>query len=196
MLASKNALTLEGHIGWAMNRAAVMDRVVSQSKPCLMAQSGFNAGHSACLLLEKQSRLSKLISFTKKHPHDSRAAKTSVVGEAYVKKHWPHRHTIIGGDSQKTIPLFVKSHASLGRVLDLVFVDGGHSFKCAYADLQNFAQLARPRCVVIMDDVCDQVKHCWQKGPTKAWKKALDEGMVIQHGSSQDLVWGRFVTKG
>ena len=195
VLAEKKCAPFEGHIGWDMNKSSLIGQVVSDTRPCcLIAQTGFNAGHSACLLLEAAPH-AKLISFTVEHDKGGNAAMASKTGADYVNLHWPSRHTIIFGRSEDTVPAFAQTHAALGRILDVVLVDGGHSFKCAYADLKNLALLARPGAIVLVDDVMLKPEKQWQTGPTKAWRRALEEGWVEQLGGGSQLVWGRFVVK-
>ena len=92
---------------------------------------------------------------------------------------------------------FGGAHVSqcVGSCLDVLLVDGGHSYKCCYADILNFRPLARKSALLIVDDVRGKPKYNWEKGPTSAWRAAIDAGIVVQIGCKNGLAWGHYKTK-
>ena len=108
---------------------------------------GFNAGHSAEVILSANKE-AHVTSF------DLGAHSYAYVGKAYIDKKFPGRHTIIYGDSKITVP---KQEGNLPKSnnghYECFFIDGGHDYETAKADIQNCSRLARPCAMVMMDDV-------------------------------------------
>lgn len=132
-----------------------------------IAQTGFNGGHSAVALLETRSNI-RLTSFDI-HEHDYISA-----AEQYVNKTYPQRHTLIEGDSVKTVPWYK------GTLFDAVFIDGGHEVDVAYADIVNLQRHTKPGGIIIVDDYLPHMP--FGQGPVVAWQRAKDEGAVEEVG--------------
>lgn len=179
----------EGHVG--MSGRADMLRSLLPRRCHSIGQTGFNAGHSADLLLEASSQ-SKMVSFQLRAKVGSDARHASDTGSEFINAKFPSRHTIIYGNSQKTLVRFGHEHACIGPFFDFVLVDGGHSYKCAMADLLNFRPLTRSDGVVVVDDVRRVPKHSWEKGPSKAWRDAVKKGVILELGCKNGLAWGRY----
>ena len=62
----------------------------------------------------------------------------------YIDAYYPGRHSLILGDSTVTVPKCIGKY-------DVIFIDGGHDYEVASADLQNAKKLARKNTIV-MDD--------------------------------------------
>jgi Methyltransferase domain len=107
------------------------------------------------------------------------------VAKRLIDKKFPGRHTLVCGDSRDTVPAFAARNPGLR--FDLVFIDGGHDYEVAKADLMNMRPLCTDTTVVIMDDLMPE----WPfgEGPTRSWDEAIDEGLVSQDESCQA---GRF----
>lgn len=127
---------------------------------------GFNAGHSAEVILSANKE-AKLTSF------DLNVHSYTSVGKDYIDKKFPGRHTFVAGDSKETIP----KHDGL---YECFFIDGGHDYETAKADILNCKRLARPCAMVMIDDVVlPPVKDVeYSKGPTQAIIEAINDGLI------------------
>lgn len=155
---------------------------------------GFNAGHSAevflknnpdCTLTSFDMGMYRCVSYSKK----------------YIDAIYPNRHTLILGDSTVTVPRYINDNP--GKTFDVIFIDGGHEYAVANADIENCKMLATPETIIMMDDVCSadgQVTN-YVNGPTKAWKEYVKNGGIVELGN-EDYVpwtkahWGRGMTWG
>jgi predicted O-methyltransferase YrrM len=132
---------------------------------------GFNAGHSANIFLQNNNTLI-LTSF------DIGFYRSVEMGKKFIDEHYPNRHTLILGDSKITLPKFIENNPQIK--FDLIFIDGGHDFETALADVTNSLQLCHSDTVIIMDDVVHT--KGWEQhytiGPTRAWKFMEDAGKI------------------
>ena len=87
---------------------------------------GFNAGHSADLFLNINQNI-KVTSF------DIGVHKYVDYGKKFIDNKYPGRHSLILGDSKKTIPDFFQGNSNIK--FDLIFIDGDHSEVGAISDL-------------------------------------------------------------
>jgi hypothetical protein len=147
---------------------------------------GFNAGHSAELFLQANSEV-KVVSFDLGEHAYGKAAKE------YIDMKFPGRHEIIWGDSTKTVPAYQ------GEPFDLIFIDGGHTYAIALADLRNCAAFAKKdgTTMVVLDDTnrTSGWIHPVNTDIMNAWKKVLEEGLVKEDGY-QDYTYARGITWG
>ncbi len=95
-------------------------------------------------------------------------------GKIYINNKFPNRHTLVFGDSRQTLPRFKNNN---DIKFDLIFIDGGHSYEVAYADLINCRNLAHSETIVIMDDI---VSDRPQDGPSKAWKDLINANLLYE----------------
>ena len=139
-----------------------------------LLQVGFNAGHSAATLLDAGGPDAHLVSFDLgEHPCTTPA-------EAHVSATYPGQHTLVLGDSQKTLPQWAEDAAAAEKRFDLCFVDGGHSFEVASSDLLNLRAYAHAGTLVVMDDITPE--FYWGRGPTSAWSQAEARGDLTTLG--------------
>jgi hypothetical protein len=135
----------------------------------LVGEIGFNVGFSSYAFLTAHPD-TKVISFDLGGHRGTRFAKR------LIDKRFPGRHTLIYGDSTKTVPEFAEKNPDLR--FDLFFIDGGHEYEIARTDILNVKPLCTEKTVVVMDDLTPW--RDWGKGPTKAWTEAIQEGLIHQ----------------
>jgi predicted O-methyltransferase YrrM len=114
-----------------------------------ICEIGFNAGHSALLMLlmRDMTPTDFLIFDIGEHKYMRPAFE-------YLNSVFPHvRFTLVVGDSTKTIPQWITNHPEEVGTYDVVHVDGGHSFDCITNDSRNSLQLAGHGSLLIYDDV-------------------------------------------
>ena len=140
-----------------------------------IVEIGFNGGFSAQTFLLSHPETTVLSFDLGKR----RAART---GKAYIDSLFPGRHMLIEGDSRVTVPAFAREHPTVN--FDLAFIDGGHAYENAWADIISMRALCRSDTVVVMDDLVPW--RPWGAGPAKAWAQALAEGLVEQQELYQD----------
>lgn len=141
----------------------------------LIAEVGFNTGLSSFALLSSRPD-AHVVSFD--------IGTHTYVGAAkrYIDMHFPGRHTLILGDSRETVPRYAEENPDTH--FDLVFIDGGHDYDVAAADIANFRSLSRAGTAVVMDDLMPWMR--WGVGPTEAWSEAVRQGVVVQEELVQD----------
>jgi predicted O-methyltransferase YrrM len=153
---------------------------------------GFNAGHSSEVFL-KHNNTSKVVSF------DLGEYVSVDFGKDYIDSMYPDRHTLILGDSTQTVPKYILDNS--GVKFDLIFIDGGHEYEIAIADIQNCYHLAHKNTIVIVDDVV--FTPGWEQhytvGPTQAWTEYLTSGKITELGrkdyrNGRGIAWGRYLT--
>ena len=131
-----------------------------------IAEIGFNVGFSALAFLESSPQAS-VVSF---EVNERRAV---LFAKGFVDERYPGRHELVIGDSMETLPRYADAHR---HTFDLVFVDGGHSKEIADSDIRHACRLARPRGLVVVDDVIPWFK--WGAGPYAAWNEAVAAGLL------------------
>ena len=151
---------------------------------------GFNAGHSADVFL-KNNPNSTLVSFDIGDHEYVHTAKR------YIDLHYPNRHTLILGDSTVTIPQYVEQNNN--KNFDVIFIDGGHEYATARADLLNCRKLSHTNTLVLLDDTI--YKKEWEVeytiGPTNAWVELLNDHSLIELGRKEyrlgrGMSWGKY----
>jgi len=141
----------------------------------LIAEIGFNAGVSAEFFL-KSCPTSKMISFDIiHHPY-------VMAGKAYIDEKYPDRHTMIAGDSAKSVPNFASIYG--GAKMDVIFVDGNHLYEYAKKDVINMKELADENTLVLLDNV-SPMRGCAVE-VYLAWKHLLQIGF-IKHVGFEEL---------
>jgi hypothetical protein len=115
----------------------------------------------------------------------------------------PERHTLILGDSTKTIPTFYKNIVTESLVYDFFFIDGGHDENTAKADLENCHRIAKQNnhpTIVLLNDTVSNLEwvEFWNIGPNAAWKNAIQSGMIQEidskdYGPGKGMSWGYYI---
>jgi hypothetical protein len=159
----------------------------------LIAETGFNTGGSSRAFLSARSD-TRVVSFDiGEHTSSVQRAK------ADIDRLFPDRHELVLGDSTRTLPAYAEAHP--GRRFDLIFVDGGHDYEVAKADLLNFRAMSHVNTIVIIDDLTPW--WVWGEGPTRVWQEAISEGWITDatlfkngqiaadtQGRGSDAIWG------
>ena len=142
----------------------------------LIGEIGFNAGFSSYAFLEESKPEVKVVSF------DIGTHDYVQPAKAFIDERFAGRHTLIIGDSRSTVPAFHEQHPE--SIFDLVFIDGGHAYEVAKADLVNMRPLSNQDTAIVMDDLTPWFG--WGKGPTQAWTEMISEGVVKQQELFKD----------
>ena len=176
--------------GYCHNKNQIKDLIDLTSKENIhVMEIGFNAGHSAEIFLENNKTL-KLTSFDLgKYDYTS-------IGKQYLDITYPNRHTLILGDSILTVPDYIKNNFI---TFDVIFIDGGHDYFVANADLENCFKLAHKDTIIILDDTVytSEWKCFWNDGPTKAWTECLFNKKITEIDKKDyqfgiGMSWGKF----
>lgn len=181
----------EGHCGLNPNQVSILKNIVSDSNVKSVMEIGFNAGHSADVMLFANSSI-KLTSF------DLGIHAYVLHAKEYMDKTYPARHELILGDSMQTVPEFIAANGANTK-FDVIFIDGGHTYDLAKADLTNCKNLAHPNTIVILDDT--MYTPGWEReytiGPTRVWEEALASNQVSElmrydFSPGMGMTWGKY----
>ena len=141
---------------------------------------GFNAGHSAAVLLSSSPVLTLESFDLLSLPHSEATLR-------YIQRQFPSRVHAHKGDSALTVP-----NARLRSPCDLVLVDGRHQFQAVIRDVINLQRHASPDALYLVDDVCDR-RRCesWNEGgavhfggPTLAVCELIRSGLMVMVDSA------------
>jgi len=149
--------------GASVQEAQYLQEVTRRTHARRIAEVGFNVGFSSIAFLESSPDVT-VVSFEL----DRRRAVE--MAKQYVDERYPGRHELVVGTSLQTLPAYEADQ------FDLVFVDGGHEYEVAAADIHNAARIAKPNGLVIVDDLVPW--YPWGVGPTQAWEEAIGEGLI------------------
>jgi len=166
-LLGKGFTDFEGFSQQLPQQVEDLGKCVSNDSIKTMLEIGFNAGHSAEVFLATNPNI-HLTSY------DLKAHDYTATGKEFIDLAYPGRHTIIYGDSMITVREDKNTY-------DAFFIDGGHDYKCANADVRNCYKLANHGSLVIVDDVVSPINQReWTEGPSRVWNEVLEEGLVKQ----------------
>jgi predicted O-methyltransferase YrrM len=188
-LIEKNVRAIEGYSQQLPNQVADLINLSKNSVHSM--EIGFNAGHSADLILKNNPNV-LLTSFDMGEHASVQHAKW------YIDKTYPGRHTLILGDSTKTVPKFIAENP--GKVFDFIFIDGGHIHPVPTIDMDNCSKLADSNTVVALDDVVfdRSISRHWNAGPNTAWEFFLGSGKLVEkvrhiYEPGRGMCWGTYV---
>lgn len=164
---------------------------ISKGSNINIMEIGFNAGHSAEIFLHFNRTLT-LTSFDLGYHNYINPAKE------YIDATYPNRHSLILGDSVLTIPKYIDANPD--KTFDIIFIDGGHEYPIANADLENCRGLANKDTIVIMDDTMYTPKweHIYTVGPTQTWVEHVKSGKIteinkVDYCEGRGMSWGKYV---
>jgi len=162
--------------GASVAEADYLQRLAQTSGALAIAEIGFNIGFSSIAFLEAAPDTT-VVSFELDRRHAVMMAKE------FVDTRYPGRHELVIGDSRTTVPQYAEAD---GGRFDLVFVDGGHEYEIAAADVANARALAKPGGLIVVDDLVPW--YPWGEGPHLAWTEAVADGLITPIESVVDGV--------
>lgn len=172
------SLLIRGRVAWKGTSSATellyLNNKVRDIDARLIAEIGFNTGLSGRAFLSAHPEV-QVVSFDLGQPWVETAKRL-------IDKQFPGRHTLILGDSRTTVPEYKMSNPTTR--FDLVFIDGGHSYEIARADLLNMRELSTEKTALIVDDLVPW--FAYGAGPAKAWNDAIAEGVLRQEELVKD----------
>ena len=113
-----------------------------------LCEIGFNAGHSAMLLLLGRDRTPLRFTIFDLGHH----AYTQPCVEYIQSKFKCVQCEYVEGDSTVVMPKWIKKHTELIGKYDVVHVDGGHTEHCIENDMKNADILVAVQGILIVDD--------------------------------------------
>lgn len=171
--ARSNGWFVEGSV--SDTEMEFLESLARRSDVRRIVEIGFNAGFSSHAFLRADPQVEVTSFDLGDHEYVSTAKQC-------IDDEFPGRHTLITGDSTQTVPAFAEEHA--GETFDVLFIDGGHTYEVASADIANMARLAHASSVVMIDDLLPHKP--FGEGPVQAWREAIETSVVVETGLYQD----------
>uniref|UniRef100_A0A6C0H693 Methyltransferase n=1 Tax=viral metagenome TaxID=1070528 RepID=A0A6C0H693_9ZZZZ len=187
-LITHNITFYEGHVQQISEQIELLNELSFNSEKIL--EIGFGMGHSSEVFLSSHpNRI--VVSFD-----DGNYIGYSV-GKGFIDLNYPLRHTLILGDSKKTLPNYINK---INTTFDLIFIDGGHSYETSKSDLLNCKKLANNNTIVVMDDIIlnEDWKQDWTIFPTTVWYESIKLGIIkelgiIEFEKGRGMAWGHYI---
>ena len=160
--------------------------VVADSRNNQVCEAGFNSGHSALMWLRLNPQ-AKLISFDV-GLHDDVTSSAE-----YIHKRFPGRFELILGDSEVTVPSYIKNNPSFR--CNVVHIDKGHS--SPFQDLLNFYTATNRSWfhLLINNANIDTLNnYSLESDISKGYRQAIEEGFVVHEAcfgtsSDREVLW-------
>lgn len=136
--------------------------ILYYAKDCKkICEIGFNAGHSAILLHLTSAKDADIVYFDIKE-HNYVESCYNYITSAFTQNAIMHY-----GDSQITIPEFLRQNPSEMNSFDLIHVDGNHEELCFLNDISNAMKMIKPGGIIIIDDTQVSFISDWVKQSVK-----------------------------
>ena len=126
--------------GDPLSSTKILNAIANKYKPKNILEIGLNAGHSACILLNSTD-------CEEYHAFDICRHNTEQKAVNELKKYFNIK--LYAGDSVVTVPAFFEDNDTK---FDLVFVDGGHFYECAFSDISNTIHNLNKNGLMLIDD--------------------------------------------
>ena len=163
----------DGHIALFGEEHLALHYMASRDFVTNICETGFNYGHSSFAFLTANDK-AVVHSFDIAHH-----SYTKPLAE-YLSKAFPGRFFGHFGDSTVTVPEFIRDNPN--HKCDFVFIDGGHIYPVAKADLENFRKITnQAQNLVAFDDYPTQ--QAYAKGSThgKAWEDFIQGNQLKEY---------------
>lgn len=190
-LASRGYMWFEGHSQEIPEQVEILKAIVKNNNVKSVMEIGFNAGHSAEVILESNPNITLTSFDLGMHPYVQ-------VGKNYIDNKYPFKHRLILGDSTHTVPLFINENPNVK--FDVIFIDGGHMYNIAKCDFMNCIQLAHKDTIVIVDDIVftPGFEKDWTTGPTQVWVEGRNDKIIEEFGirdfkPGRGMAWGKYI---
>jgi len=159
----------EGHSGQDQTQSKVLHYLASRSNVSTICETGFNLGHSAFSYLTANPHAVVHSFDIGQHAYAHKMA-------TYMLSRFPDRLFVHFGNSMLTVPAFARENPNYH--CDFMFVDGGHSYPVAMADLLNFAAMANldDGNIIMFDDY--PVSTSYSRDIAPAWENMCRWGYV------------------
>tara|TARA_B100001063_G_scaffold247059_1_gene289830 strand:- start:1961 stop:2596 length:636 start_codon:yes stop_codon:yes gene_type:complete len=185
-----NIRPIEGHCQQVGRQVDILKHYAKQPGITNIMEIGFNCGHSAEVFLKAKPE-NQLHSF-------SIIRNNLRYGKRYLDYNYPDRLNIVIGESEWSIPNFIKKNPN--KKFDLIFIDGAHWEPIPKVDLENCRKMAHENTIVLFDDTCysEQLRKYWNEYPTKVWTEALEKNEIVELGKEdfdkgRGMSWGKYV---
>ena len=187
---NREKMNMDGYSTQIQGQVDFLKNIVQDDNVKNVMEIGFNAGHSSELFLQTNPNI-HVTSF------DIGQYNCVNVGKRFIDEKFRGRHTLIKGDSLKTVPEFASKN---DIKFDVIFIDGGHTYEVSKGDIINCKPLAHKDTMVILDDTIKNtslIRH-WNNGPNQAWLEAKTWNIVKELGTSDFELgrghsWGKYV---
>ena len=157
-----------------------LQNLIKENNVEVVIEIGFNLGHSSVGMLESSEGVT-ITSF------DIVASNAVLIAKNHVDSLFEGRHKLIQGSSFDTIPEYVSNYK---KSVDLIFIDGCHTYEGASTDLINCKELANENTIVALDDWTSNPAARHTEGPTQAWNEMVADGRILQL-KAEDYVEGK-----
>ena len=138
---------IEGHIGKYPGKIKGIEKALSYLliSPKNILEIGFNAGHSAMVMLNNTPDSCNFYTFTLDNHAYSQPC-FDIIKSVYPKRNLQ----ITFGDSQFIIPKFLET---FNEELDFIFIDGAHHGHWPYVDAKNTHNHLKVGGIMVFDDI-------------------------------------------
>lgn len=189
-LNSRGFYEFEGYSQQVQQQVEDLKKLTNKPNINVM-EIGFNAGHSADVFLKNNNTLT-LTSF------DLGGHAYVPVGKEFIDAAYPNRHTLICGDSTITIPEYINNNKD--KKFDVIFIDGGHEYDIAKADMENCFHLAHKDTIVVLDDTMFKTEwvQAYTIGPTRTWVEHIQQNKIVElkridYQIGRGMSWGKYL---
>ena len=163
--------TSEGSSDTFTEETKLLHLLAQSPETKVVCETGFNLGYSALTYLTAGPHVIVHSFDIGTHPGTRPQAK-------YLEGIFGDRLNVYFGDSMQVLPAFHQKYPEVK--CDVIFVDGGHTGKVPWSDIQNFLLMAKPgKSVMVFDDYpTDWGMESIANVMGVAWELVLHKGAV------------------